>query len=85
MEVEGSRLNSRSLTKLRPISVKFGLISSADGSAEFSLGNTRVLAAVHGPVAAKSRHEQIDRSTLKVTVESFNSAPSTVVIVIFMY
>lgn len=76
MESESCRRDNRSFHKIRDISVKLGVISSADGSAEFALGHTKVLAAVHGPVAAKARHEQIDRSTLKVTVESFNSAPS---------
>lgn len=76
METEGLRRDNRPLNKIRPISVKVGIIESADGSAEFSLGNTRVLAAVHGPVAAKSRFEQVDRATLKITVESYDSAPS---------
>lgn len=76
MESEGTRRDNRPFNKLRPISVKVGVIESADGSAEFSLGNTKVLATVHGPVAAKSRFEQIDRATLKVTVESYDSAPS---------
>lgn len=73
---ERIRKDSRSPCDLRPISVKIGVINSADGSAEFGLGQTKVLAVVHGPVATKSRFEQIDRTTLKVTVESFDSAPS---------
>ena len=68
METEIIRQDNRLLTQIRPISVKLGIIESADGSAEFSLGNTKVLAVVHGPVAAKSRFEQIDRATLKITV-----------------
>ena len=76
METEGIRLNNRPLNKIRPISVKVDVIESADGSAEFNLGNTKVLATVHGPVSAKSRFEQIDRATLKITVESYDSAPS---------
>ena len=76
MEVEGIRKDNRLLNQMRPVSLKIGVIKSADGSAELALGNTKVLATVHGPVGIKSRHEQIDRTTLKVTVESFNSAPS---------
>jgi exosome complex component RRP46 len=76
METERTRRDNRPFNKIRPISVKLGVIESADGSAEFSLGNTRVLAAVHGPVSAKSRFEQIDRATLKITVESYDAAPS---------
>ena len=74
--LERMRRDNRPLTDLRPISVKLGIINSADGSAEFSLGESKVLAVVHGPVATKGRFEQIDRTTLKVIVESFDSAPS---------
>ena len=74
--MEICRCENRPNDKIRPISVKVGVIESADGSAEFSLGNTRVLAVVHGPVAAKSRLEQIDRATLKVSVESLDTPPS---------
>lgn len=76
METERIRKDNRLSTQIRPISVKIGVIQSADGSAEFSLGNTKVLATIHGPVGVKTRHEHIDRTTLKVIVESFNSAPS---------
>lgn len=77
METEGIRQDNRLFTQIRPISLKLGVMGSADGSAEFSQGNTKVLATVLGPVGVKTRHEHIDRTTLKVTVESFNSAPST--------
>lgn len=77
--MEGSRLDNRAFDQIRPVSLKLGTIESADGSAEFGLGNTQVLATVHGPVAAKTRFEQMDRSTLVVKVESFNSAPSNIV------
>ena len=79
---ERIRKDNRPSNKLRPISVKLGVINSADGSAEFSLGESKVLAVVHGPVATKSRFEQIDRTTLKVTVESYDSAPSNIFIYI---
>ena len=73
---ERIRKDNRPSNKLRPITVKLGVINSADGSAEFVLGESKVLAVVHGPVATNSRYEQIDRTTLKVTVESYDSAPS---------
>ena len=73
---ERIRKDNRPSNKLRPITVKLGVINSADGSAEFSFGKSKVLVVVHGPVATKSRYEQIDRTTLKVTVESYDSAPS---------
>lgn len=70
------RPDKRSSNQIRPISIRLGVIDTADGSAEFALGETRVLASVHGPVGAKGRLEQIDRTTVKVSVESFSSAPS---------
>ena len=76
MEVERIRRNNRPYDQIRPVSVKLGVLENADGSVDFSQGHTRVIASVHGPVGAKSRYEQIDRATVKVIVESYNSAPS---------
>lgn len=70
------RPDNRAFNELRPLSVRFGVINGANGSAEVAFGGTSVVASVHGPVGAKGRHEQIDRTTIKVTVESFSSAPS---------
>lgn len=75
-----SRTDNRALNQLRPLSVRFGVIKSADGSAEVSVGGTSVVASVHGPVGTKGRLEQIDRTTIKVAVESFSSAPSRAVV-----
>lgn len=76
METERVRGDGRDRLQIRPVSVRLGVLKNADGSALFECGETRVLAAVHGPVAAKGRLEQIDRATVTVTVESLDLAPS---------
>jgi len=43
------RLDGRKLDETRPIEAKVGIISRADGSAMFKIGNTVALAAVYGP------------------------------------
>lgn len=70
------RVDNRAFNELRPLSVRFGVLKTADGSAEVSFGGSSVVASVHGPVGVKGRLEEIDRSAVKVTVESFSSAPS---------
>jgi ribonuclease PH len=75
MEVD-SRKNGRISDQLRSLAVDFGVLKNSDGSAIFSCGNTRVLAAVNGPVTVRGRPEQIDRSILEVSVEPFSEAPS---------
>lgn len=48
-----------------------GTLPQADGSAIFELGNTKVLATVHGPREAKSSRSLHDRASIKV---SFHAA-----------
>ena len=43
---EGSRIDDRGLLDYRPIDVKCGLISRANGSAQVSIGSTKALAGV---------------------------------------
>jgi exosome complex component RRP41 len=54
----GVRLDGRKLDELRPIKAELGVISSADGSALFELGNTRVIAGVYGPRELHPQHLQ---------------------------
>lgn len=43
------RFDGRKMDELRPIQAKTGVISDADGSAFFQIGNTAAYAAVYGP------------------------------------
>lgn len=56
------RASGRKTTELRPMSAKVGIIPNADGSAQFSFGNTVAIAAVYGPRKLHPQHMQ-DPST----------------------
>lgn len=64
------RKDLRTATQVRPLSVELGLISEADGSAQVSMGNTRVVASLVGPTQPRyGRHEQYDRASVDIEVE----------------
>lgn len=46
---EGLRLDGRRANELRSMSARMGVLQQVDGSALFELGNTRILATIHGP------------------------------------
>lgn len=56
--VNGKRIDGRSITQFRPISLDVGVLKRAEGSATFSFGDTRALAAVFGPRTMHPRHMQ---------------------------
>ncbi len=58
--VKGKRLDGRKLDEIRPVSVTAGVIPSADGSAEFRIGETVAVAAVYGPKKMIPRHLRED-------------------------
>ena len=43
------RQNGRTLSEIREISARLSVMPNSDGSALFQIGNTKVLAYVHGP------------------------------------
>ncbi len=56
------RPSGRTLTELRPMTAKVGVVPNADGSAMFAFGNTIAIAAVYGPRQLHPQHLQ-DPST----------------------
>jgi exosome complex component RRP41 len=50
--------DDRKMDELRPVEMKVGIISQADGSAMVSLGKTRAIAAVYGPRELHPKHRQ---------------------------
>lgn len=54
----GLRQDGRKPTELRHISIKVGVVDSADGSALFQIGNTKVMAFVHGPKQTRFEKEK---------------------------
>ncbi|BGP57690.1 hypothetical protein JCM8202_005473 [Rhodotorula sphaerocarpa] len=60
----------RTATALRPLALSQGLLSRADGSAQFSFGNVAVLGSVTGPAEVRIRDELVDRATLEIHVRA---------------
>ncbi|GAA5995527.1 exosome complex component RRP46 [Rhodotorula paludigena] len=58
----------RTNSALRPLALAQGLLSRADGSAQFTFGNVAVLASVTGPAEVRIRDELVDRATLEINV-----------------
>lgn len=54
--VNGKRLDGRKPDELRKVTIKAGVIPNANGSAEVSFGNTKVIAAVYGPKEMIPKH-----------------------------
>lgn len=53
VSLDGLRIDGRRAGEVRKISCSLGVLASADGSAYFEQGNTKVLAAVYGPREGK--------------------------------
>jgi exosome complex component RRP41 len=64
---DGKRLDGRDKNELRPIKMKVGVISNADGSAYLEWGNNKIYAAVYGPREVHPHHlAKPDRGVLRV-------------------
>jgi len=75
--VKGKRLDGRKLDELRPVSIKAGVISQADGSAEIKMGETIAIAAVYGPKKVHPRHlEEANRAYLHVMYDMVSFSTS---------
>jgi len=55
VSMEGLRVDGRRATELRALSADLGVLNGADGSATFSMGQTKVMAAVFGPKEVEQR------------------------------
>lgn len=63
---DGRRTDDRVLDELRPIRIKVGVLSNAQGSAYIEQGRNKILAAVYGPKEALPKHISLpDRCTLR--------------------
>jgi len=66
VDEEGKRTDGRKLNELRPIKLKVGVLSNADGSAYIEQGKNKILAAVYGPREVHPRHLALpDRAILQ--------------------
>lgn len=57
MNISGLRVDGRKPSEIRSLSCKLGVVPSSDGSAFVEIGNTRVIASVHGPREAYRRKD----------------------------
>jgi len=73
---DGTRLDGRTPDEMRDVHIEVGQLERADGSAYVEVGNTRVMAAVEGPMELHPQHlQKADRAVLQA---NYNMAPFSV-------
>lgn len=64
---DGKRLDGRGLYELRPVSMRTGVLSRADGSCYLTWGNNKIICAVYGPRELHPKHLALpDRAIVRV-------------------
>jgi ribonuclease PH len=72
-----SRNDFRSPLQLRALSCEIGIVSEANGSSKFKVGNTEVLSTVYGPQQSRhSKFEHFDHAVLEIDYSLAGSGPS---------
>ncbi|GMH01255.1 hypothetical protein Nepgr_003094 [Nepenthes gracilis] len=61
---EGLRLDGRRPLEMRQLRAEIGVVTQADGSAVFEMGNTKVIAAVYGPREVENKAHLINDQAL---------------------
>ncbi|CAA2960080.1 exosome complex exonuclease RRP46 homolog [Olea europaea subsp. europaea] len=64
--MEEKREDGRSATQLRPLSCTRSVLNRAHGSASFSQGETKILAAVYEPKAGTKKNENPEKACIEV-------------------
>ncbi|EXB39324.1 Exosome complex exonuclease RRP46-like protein [Morus notabilis] len=64
MEID--RIDGRTPNQLRPLACSRNVLNRAHGSASWSQGDTKVLAAVYGPKAGTKKHENPEKACIEV-------------------
>jgi len=64
IDENGLRLDGRQIDEIRPMTIKIGVLSRADGSCYLEWGNNKILAAVYGPRELHPRRLQKADSAL---------------------
>ena len=73
IDENGLRMDGRSATDVRPITIETGVVPVADGSCRMTWGTNDVIVAVYGPMEAHPRKiQRQDRAVLDVR---YNMAP----------
>ncbi|MDW7732012.1 MAG: exosome complex exonuclease Rrp41 [Methanolobus sp.] len=64
IDENGLRLDGRQINEIRPMTIKIGVLSRADGSCYLEWGNNKILVAVYGPRELHPRRLQKSDSAL---------------------
>ena len=73
IDENGLRMDGRTATQVRPITIETGVIPVADGSCRMTWGTNDVVVAIYGPMEAHPRKiQRQDRAVLDVR---YNMAP----------
>jgi exosome complex component RRP41 len=73
IDENGIRMDGRTATQVRPISIETGVVPVADGSCRMTWGSNDVIVAIYGPMEAHPRKiQRQDRAVLDVR---YNMAP----------
>ena len=71
IDENGLRMDGRSATDVRPITIETGVVPVADGSCRMTWGTNDVIVAVYGPMEAHPRKiQRQDRACLLYTSPS---------------
>lgn len=77
---EGLRQDGRRPNEMRQLKAELGILPHADGSALWEMGNTRLIASVHGPLESPSSNDSSSSSssgTVRVTLHQAAFSSST--------
>ena len=73
-----ARVDGRSPTSLRPLSLSFDKLSRVDGSARFGFGNIpQALVSISGPIEVRLAAEQASQATLEIHLRPLSNIPAT--------
>ncbi|CAM8962984.1 unnamed protein product [Rhodiola kirilowii] len=76
--MEVNRADGRTANQLRPLACSRNVLNRAHGSASWSQGDTKALAAVYGPKAGTKKNENPKKACIEVIwkTKSVQNAPS---------
>ncbi|KAJ2848651.1 exosome non-catalytic core subunit rrp46 [Coemansia brasiliensis] len=72
-----TRPDRRETSQIRALHCALGQLNRADGSAQFSAGNTSVICGIYGPVDVKLYDEKLDRAHIEVKFRPDIGVPMT--------
>jgi exosome complex component RRP46 len=64
--MEAERIDGRTANQLRPLACSHNILNRAHGSASWSQGDTKVLAAVYGPKAGTKKNENPEKACIEI-------------------